>query len=89
MQKRYDSVRDLRASFAQTSFAAALGKETDARGTVTMQRPGKMRWEYAQPDGRVIVLDEKSIRDLEPEEKQLQIAKLTSANDLARPRSAS
>ena len=80
VQKRYDSVRDIRAGFTQTSFAAALGKETEAHGTVAVQRPGKMRWEYAAPDGRVIVLDEKSIRIWNPEEKQLQIAKLSQAN---------
>lgn len=80
VQKRYDSVRDIRAGFTQTSFAAALGKETEAHGTLAVQRPGKMRWEYAQPDGRVIVLDEKAIRIWNPEEKQLQIAKLSQAN---------
>src|SRR5262249_16796804 len=62
VQKRYDAVKDMRAAFTQTSFAAALGKESEARGTVAVERPGKMRWEYAPPDGRVIVLDEQAIR---------------------------
>lgn len=79
VQKRYDSVRDLRASFTQQSFAAALGKETEARGSVTVKRPGKMRWEYAPPDGRVIVLDDKAIRVWNPEDKQFQIAPLSSS----------
>lgn len=80
VQKRYDSVQDLRASFAQTSFSAALGKETEAHGTVVVKRPGKMRWEYGKPDGRVIVLDGSAIRIWSPEEKQLQIAALSAAN---------
>jgi outer membrane lipoprotein carrier protein len=79
VQKHYDSVRDLRASFTQQSFAAALGKETTSQGTVTVKRPGKMRWEYAAPDGRVIVIDEKAIRIWNPEDKQFQIAALTGA----------
>lgn len=79
VQKRYDSVRDLRASFTQQSFAAALGKETESRGAVTVKRPGRMRWEYAQPDGRVIVLDDKAIRVWNPEDKQFQIAPLASS----------
>ena len=54
-----------------------------AAARVAVKRPGKMRWEYAQPDGRVIVLDEKAIRIWNPEEKQLQIAKLASAERLA------
>ena len=80
VQKRYDSVHDLRATFAQTSYSAALGKETAARGSVVVKRPGMMRWEYAKPDGRIIVLDGKSIRIWNPEDKQLQIAAISGAN---------
>lgn len=80
VQKRYDAVRDLRASFEQTSFSVAMGTETVARGTVAVERPGKMRWEYAAPDGRVIVLDQNSIRIWNPDEKQLQIAPLSAGN---------
>jgi outer membrane lipoprotein carrier protein len=80
VQKRYDAVQDLRADFKQTSFSAALGKETDSSGVVTVKRPGKMRWEYSKPDGRVIVLDGSTIRIWNPEEKQLQIAPLSPEN---------
>jgi outer membrane lipoprotein carrier protein len=80
VQKRYDSVHDLRASFEQTSFSAALGKETESRGSVVVKRPGKMRWEYAKPDGRIIVLDGEAIRIWNPEENQLQIAAISASN---------
>lgn len=80
VQKRYDAVRDLHASFEQTSFSVAMGTETVSRGTVAVERPGKMRWEYAAPDGRVIVLDKTSIRIWNPDEKQLQIAPLSEGN---------
>ncbi len=45
-----------------------------------VKRPGKMRWEYEKPDGRVIVLDGSAIRIWSPEEKQLQIAPLSAEN---------
>jgi outer membrane lipoprotein-sorting protein len=79
VQKRYNAVHDLRASFVQKSFSPALDKETETHGTVVVQRPGKMRWEYAQPDARVIVLDGSAIRIWNPEEKQLQIAALSKS----------
>ena len=79
VQKRYDAVKDLRASFVQNSYSAALDKETETRGTVVVQRPGKMRWEYAQPDGHVIVLDGSAIRIWNPGEKQLQVAALAKS----------
>ena len=80
VQKRYEGVRDLRASFEQTSFSVALGTETTSKGAVTVERPGKMRWEYAAPDGRVIVLDKTTIKIWNPDEKQLQIAPLSGDN---------
>ncbi len=80
VQTRYDAVRDLRASFEQSSFSTALGTEVRSGGEVTVERPGKMRWEYASPDGRVIVLDANSIRIWNPEENQLQIAAISVGN---------
>lgn len=78
VQKRYEGVRDLRGSFEQTSFSVALGTESVSKGAVTVERPGKMRWEYAAPDGRVIVLDKTAIKIWNPDEKQLQIAPLSA-----------
>lgn len=80
VQKRYEGVRDLHANFEQASFSLALGKETISKGAVTVERPGKMRWEYAAPDGRVIVLVADSIKIWNPDEKQLQIAPLSAGN---------
>ena len=80
VQKHYDSVKDIRAKFVQKSFSAAMGTETESHGSVVVERPGKMRWEYDAPDGRVIVLDKDAIRIWNPEEKQLQIAPLSPDN---------
>jgi outer membrane lipoprotein carrier protein len=80
VQKRYDGIRDLRARFEQTSFSVALGTNTISTGAVIVERPGKMRWEYDAPDGRVIVLDKVSIKIWDPGEKQLQIAPLSAGN---------
>ncbi|MCP4004018.1 MAG: outer membrane lipoprotein carrier protein LolA [bacterium] len=77
IQTHYRGVRDLRADFLQRSTSAALGKTTELRGSVLVQRPGKMRWQYAPPDGRIIVLDGQSIRIFDPEDKQLQIAPMS------------
>jgi outer membrane lipoprotein carrier protein len=80
VQKHYDEVRDIRAKFVQKSFSAALGTETESHGSVVVERPGRMRWEYAPPDGRVIVLDKDAIRIWNPDENQLQIAPLSPDN---------
>jgi len=76
LQKRYDQVQDLRAHFVQTSTSGVLAETSTTKGTVLVQRPGKIRWTYDPPDGRVIVLDGETIRIYSPEDRQLQIAPL-------------
>ena len=70
---------DGHATLNQTSLSAALGEETIAAGQVVMKRPGRIRWQYAPPDSRVILVDDESIRLYDPGEAQLQIAPLAGA----------
>lgn len=74
IQLHYESVRDLRAEFEQVSFVAAAAAETTSRGVVVVRRPGRMRWEYSDPEPRVIVMDEATLRIYTPRDRQMQIA---------------
>jgi outer membrane lipoprotein carrier protein len=76
IQKRYESVKDIRASFQQEARVASLGKTETSSGQVAIQRPGRMRWEYTAPDRRIVALDGQVIRMYLPDEGQLQIAPL-------------
>ncbi len=73
LQARYDGVTDLRARFVQHSFVAVFDESTTARGEVMVRRPGRMRWAYDPPDGRVIALERDVLKLYEPEDAQLQI----------------
>lgn len=44
---RYAALAQLTARFAQTVDNATFGRQTRSSGTVTLARPGKMRWDYA------------------------------------------
>jgi len=74
IQLHYDGVRDLRASFVQTSRVASLGREDTSFGAVSVKRPGRMRWEYERPEQRVIAVDGATVRMYSAEDRQLQIA---------------
>ena len=76
VQARYDGIADLRAGFVQTSYTAALGRETVSKGSLTMKRPGLFRWEYSTPEERVIVLDAETLRIYSPVDEQLQVIAL-------------
>ena len=68
MQAFYDQSRDLSASFQQT-YVNKLYQRTDrSRGRVVFKKPGMMRWDYARPNGKIIVSNGKKIQIYEPGE---------------------
>ena len=62
IQKRYESVSDLRAAFVQTARSVVLSGQgrsgaSTSSGTVVFAKPGKMRWSYEQPEPSLVVSD--------------------------------
>lgn len=78
LQERYRAVQDLRGDFVQTSHIASIRRDEVSRGSMIMQRPGRMRWEYHEPDARTVVLDDDAVRIYSPADRQLQIAPIAS-----------
>src|SRR5690242_7273873 len=66
VQSFYDQTHDLSAEFFQT-YVNKLYQRTDrSKGRVVFKKPGMMRWDYAQPNGKVIVSDGKRLVVYEP-----------------------
>ena len=74
----YDAVKDLRAEFEQISHVASIDKHDRSTGSVVVKRPGHMRWEYTEPEPRVILMSDGKLEMYDPGEKQLQIAPMDS-----------
>lgn len=69
VQAFYDQTRDVSASFHQT-YVNKLYKRTDrSSGHVVFKKPGMMRWDYAQPNGKVIASSGQKLVVFEPGEK--------------------
>ncbi len=69
MQKYYDGTRDLHAHFDQ-QLDSAMGGKKKASGEVWLKKPGKMRWDYAKPEKKLMVSDGKTLWVYEPEDEQ-------------------
>jgi outer membrane lipoprotein carrier protein len=66
VQTFYDQTRDVTAAFNQT-YVNKLYKRTDrSSGKVVFKKPGMMRWDYAQPNGKVIASTGKTLTVYEP-----------------------
>jgi outer membrane lipoprotein carrier protein len=70
IQKRYDGAKDFRARFTQTLTNAAFGRKSSSSGEVLLKKPGRMRWNYAQPEPKMYLADGNTLWLYEPEDKQ-------------------
>jgi outer membrane lipoprotein carrier protein len=69
VQDAYDRAKDVHAKFEQT-LHSQIGGDKKASGEVWLKKPGKMRWDYATPEKKLMVSDGKSLWVYEPEDAQ-------------------
>jgi outer membrane lipoprotein carrier protein len=82
VQQRYDTVRDFSADFTHTYEGGALHKKVTERGAVQIKKPGRMRWEYTDPEKKLFVADGSEIYSYIPADRQVIVSPMPS-NDQA------
>ena len=60
VQKKWDSIESLEASFYQ-STSSSISKEIKAEGTLKFQKPNLVRWEYSKPDLQLVVMGKENV----------------------------
>jgi outer membrane lipoprotein carrier protein len=71
VEERQRTVSDLQARFVQTYRSGLLGKEIVERGTLALKPPGRMRWEYKDPEPKTFVSDGKTFYFYVPKDHQV------------------
>jgi outer membrane lipoprotein carrier protein len=69
VQAFYDQTRDVTAEFFQTYVNKLYDRTDRSHGHVVFKKPGKMRWDYAKPNGKVIVASAGRLLVYEPGEE--------------------
>lgn len=59
LEERLTAVKAVEAEFVQTLDTPALAEPQEEAGRLYLERPGKMRWEYARPAGKLALADGK------------------------------
>jgi outer membrane lipoprotein carrier protein len=57
VQAHYDAVRDFEADFVQRYERRFLHRVVEESGKVWIKKPGRMRWEYENPETKLFVTD--------------------------------
>jgi outer membrane lipoprotein carrier protein len=71
LQTKYDTIKDFTADFVQQYKSGALRKNVTERGKLQVKKPGKMRWDYADPEKKVFVSDGSTIYFWVPADNQV------------------
>jgi len=57
VDRHYNRLHSLRVQFTETY--QGMGMERIESGTLLLEKPGRMRWNYSRPAGKVFVIDQK------------------------------
>jgi outer membrane lipoprotein carrier protein len=83
VDRHYDSLHALRAKF--TESYTGLGMNRTESGTLLLEKPGRMRWDYDSPPGKVFLLDGKFGWFYTPGAPQVQRVAAKELDDLRSP----
>jgi outer membrane lipoprotein carrier protein len=84
VESRYNHAKTLQVSFKEDYTAPGRPSRSDA-GVLLLRKPGKMRWDYSQPKGKLFVSDGKYLWLYLPEENRVEKTKLKETEDLRAP----
>ena len=79
----YNRLSSLRAHY--TERYAGMGLDRTESGTLLLKKPGRMRWTYDQPAGKLFVLDGKYAWFFTPGDDQVQRVPAKQLDDLRSP----
>lgn len=71
LQKKYESISSIEASFTQEVFNPALNRSETSEGRVFFKKPGKWKWLYNDPSRGVFTSNGKKVWLFEPDFNQV------------------
>jgi outer membrane lipoprotein carrier protein len=83
VEERNARTVDLVARFTQSYRSGMLGREVMERGTVSIKRPGRMRWEYKDPEAKLFVSDGRTFYFYVPADRQVIVSEQDPERSLA------
>ncbi len=83
VEKRYNGAKTLQVVFEET--LKSQGRTRTETGELFLRKPGRMRWQYTQPPGKLFVSDGKTVYFYSPETRRAEKMKLKETEDMRAP----
>lgn len=86
VEARYNNIRTLQIDYRQEfSYSAQPSAKRVESGVLTLQKPGRMRWEYRDPARKLFLSDGKDVYFYSPATNRVERSKLKETEDMRVP----
>src|ERR1700747_2682365 len=83
IEDRYNRTQTLQLSFTESYQQGARTRVE--KGDLFLRKPGRMRWQYSAPAGKLFVSDGKFIYSYTPQDNRAEKMKLKETDDMRAP----
>jgi len=83
IEDRYNRAKTLQLSFTETY--RVRGRAQIEKGELVLRKPGRMRWQYTMPAGKLFISDGKFIYSYSPQDNRAEKMKFKETDDMRAP----
>jgi len=84
VESRYNRAQTLQVVFRETYTGPGQPQRSES-GTLLLRKPGRMRWDYTSPHGKLFVSDGKYLWLYTPNNNQVEKMKIKESDDMRAP----
>ncbi len=84
VEQRYNRAKTLQVHFVESYTVQGRARKSES-GELTLRKPGRMRWDYTTPAGKLFVSDGKDVYLYTPEAHRVEKTKLKASEDMRAP----
>jgi len=84
IEQHYNRAKTLEVKFDESYMVSGRPRKSET-GQLTLRKPGRMRWDYTAPQGKLFVSDGKDVYLYTPEAHRVEKTRLKASEDLRTP----
>ncbi len=84
VEQHYNRAKTLQVHFVESYMVQGRARKSES-GELTLRKPGRMRWDYTMPSGKLFVSDGKDVYLYTPEAHRVEKTKLKASDDMRAP----
>jgi len=84
IEQRYNRAKTLQVQFNESYTVQGRPRKSES-GELTLRKPGRMRWDYTAPAGKLFVSDGKDVYLYTPHAHRVEKTKLKASEDMRAP----